>query len=76
MLLSPLTLTQCEHAVYIWATPYFTTSFFDLTFMPFNPANKSLPVEITGAGGFTVTNYTFLVDYPVNTQITLNVTVS
>jgi hypothetical protein len=44
--------------------------------MPFNPANKSLPVEITGAGGFTVTNYTFLVDYPVNTQITLNVTVS
>ncbi|KAJ6495205.1 hypothetical protein C8R45DRAFT_1212074 [Mycena sanguinolenta] len=74
VLLSPLTLTQCEHAVYIWATPYFTTA-FDLAFTPFNPANKSLPVEITTAGwGSTVSNYTFLVDYPVNTQITLNVT--
>ncbi|KAJ6528463.1 hypothetical protein B0H19DRAFT_1194492 [Mycena capillaripes] len=77
VLLSPLTITQCEHAFYIWATPYFSTTSFDLTFTPFNPANKSLPVEITGAGsGFevAVTNYTFLVDYPVNTQITLNVT--
>jgi len=75
VLLSPLALTQCEHAVYIWATPYFTTGGFDLTFTPFNPANKSLPVETTDAGwGTTVSNYTFLVDYPVNTQLTLNVT--
>ncbi|KAJ7199828.1 hypothetical protein GGX14DRAFT_467454 [Mycena pura] len=75
VLLSPLALTQCEHAVYVWASPYFITSVFDLTFTPFNPANSSLPAEITGAGsGFSVVNYTFLVDYPANTQITLNVT--
>jgi len=75
VLLSPLALTQCEHAVYIWATPYFITSLFNLTFTPFNPANKSIPVETIDAGsGVTVCNYTFLVDYPVNTQITLNVT--
>ncbi|KAJ7206816.1 hypothetical protein GGX14DRAFT_396745 [Mycena pura] len=66
---------HCEHAVYIWATPYFITGGFDLTFTPFNPANKSLPAEITdGGAGSQVSNYTFLVDYPVNTQITLNVT--
>lgn len=43
--------------------------------MPYNPLNTSLPVELQGVGANQVTNFTWLVDYPFGTQITLNASV-